>query len=154
MVRRHENPETTPTQITFRAPTFDNFMIRMRSISSAGTCRGSEAPCRSGGGFAPSSSPNCARSGRESAAHFRKARAPGSRAGTAPCATPSLVHRALTSPQAQNPPPTRSAAGESPAATETFLCPSSSAPKCRAWSPALRARRGRLPNKRRKRVQV
>src|SRR5882762_7918907 len=82
----------------------------------------------------------------ESAAHFHTARAPGSRGGTAPCVKPSPAHPARPSPRAQNPPPTRSIWDGSPAATGTSPCPSSSAPKCRASSPALRARRGTLPS--------
>src|SRR6266436_43394 len=105
-------------------------------------------PCRSGGGSALSSSPTCARSGRGSAAHFRTARDRGSRAGIAPCAKPSPALRAPTSQPARNPPPIRSAPGENPAATGISPCPSSSAPKCRALSPALRARRGRFPSTR------
>src|SRR6267378_5127735 len=129
-----------------RNPMHSEASIPIENTSLVGTCCGQEVPCRNGGGSAPSSSSNCARSSRESAAHFHTARAPGSRGGTAPCVKPSPAHPARPSPPTQNPPPTRSIWDGSPAATGTSPCPSSSAPKCRASSPALRAPRGTLPS--------
>src|SRR5713226_2660002 len=119
---------------------------RQQSISSEETCRGAAAPYRSGAGFLPTNSPNCARSSQENAAPFHTERAPGSRGGTVPCAKPTPVHRAPPGPPAQNPPPTRSASAGYPAATEISPCPSSSARKRRASSPALPERHGRLPS--------
>src|SRR5712664_112019 len=120
--------------------------LRCENICAAETCRGAAAPRRSGGGSLPTSSPSFAHSDRENAAHFHTARVRDSRRGTSPCAKPNPVRRALLVPPRQNPPPTRSAVGECPAATRTCRYPSSSTPRPRAWSLARPARRDTLPS--------